>query len=557
VRISGGKLVSKLLRSYGVSYVFGMPGGQTLPIYMGILDEYPHMRHILFRCEKCAVYAADAYARVSSRPGVCDGTVGPGATNMVSGVAEAWGASIPLIVMTSDIHTWMVGKWASQECDQMTMMKPFVKAGFYLSKPDRIADAVQKAFRIATTGRPGPVHLDFPMDAVMDEVEYDPGLPVDLEHSRYPSVRTAPDSDSVSKASELILKAERPLIVAGGGVVTSGAWDELRELAELLAIPVVTTIMGKGSMPEDHPLSLGVGGSSGKTCANQAMLESDLVVFVGCKTGQFATMNWTLPRPGTRIVHADVDPGEIGRNFPTDVGVVGDAKLSLRALVENLKEKTKKKSGVESPRLEEVRRAVKEWRGSVEPRMASDDVPIRPTRLVREMRSFLSDDAILACDASLASFWGAIFFDVRRAGRCFLAPRGMAGIGAGFSFTLGAKVAAHDRQVMGLGGDGGFGMSLHEIETARRMNLPIVYAVLNDSALGWIKLVELATFKRTVSADFTPLDFSKIAGAFGCKGIRVERPGEIAEAIREGFRAEIPTVLDVVTGVELPSPHLV
>jgi len=557
VRISGGKLVSKLLRSYGVSYVFGMPGGQTLPIYMGILDEYPHMRHILFRCEKCAVYAADAYARVSSRPGVCDGTVGPGATNMVSGVAEAWGASIPLIVMTSDIHTWMVGKWASQECDQMTMMKPFVKAGFYLSKPDRIADAVQKAFRIATTGRPGPVHLDFPMDAVMDEVEYDPGLPVDLEHSRYPSVRTVPDSDSVSKASELILKAERPLIVAGGGVVTSGAWDELRELAELLAIPVVTTIMGKGSMPEDHPLSLGVGGSSGKTCANQAMLESDLVVFVGCKTGQFATMNWTLPRPGTRIVHADVDPGEIGRNFPTDVGVVGDAKLSLRALVENLKEKTKKKSGVESPRLEEVRRAVKEWRGSVEPRMASDDVPIRPTRLVREMRSFLSDDAILACDASLASFWGAIFFDVRRAGRCFLAPRGMAGIGAGFSFTLGAKVAAHDRQVMGLGGDGGFGMSLHEIETARRMNLPIVYAVLNDSALGWIKLVELATFKRTVSADFTPLDFSKIAGAFGCKGIRVERPGEIAEAIREGFRAEIPTVLDVVTGVELPSPHLV
>jgi len=557
LKFSGGTIVAKLLRSLGVSYVFGMPGGQTLPIYMGILDEHPHMRHVLFRCEKCAVYAADAYARVSSRPGVCDGTVGPGATNMVSGVAEAWGASIPLIVMTSDIHTWMVGKWASQECDQMAMMKPFVKAGFYLSRTDRIADAVQKAFRIATTGRPGPVHLDFPMDVVMDEAEFDPDLQVDVEHSHYPSVRTAPDSDSVNKASELILRAERPVLVAGGGVVTSGAWDELRRLAELLAIPVVTTIMGKGSMPEDHPLSLGVGGSSGKTCANKAMSDADLVVFVGCKTGQFATMNWTLPRPGTRIVHVDVDPGEIGRNFPTDVGVVGDARLSLKALVDRLKEMMTFKSSCVAPRLEEVRRAVKVWRDSVEPRMVSDEVPIRPTRLVREMRRFLSDDAILTCDASLASFWGAIFFDVRRAGRYFLAPRGMAGIGAGFSFALGAKVAAADRQVMGLGGDGGFGMSLHELETARRMNLPVVYAVLNDSALGWIKLGELATFKRTISADFTQLDFSKIAEAFGCNGIRVERPGEIAEAISDGFRSGVPTVLDVVTGVELPSPHLV
>lgn len=558
-KLTGGQAVARMFRDYGIKYMFGIPGGQTYPIYLGIHELEPEIRHILFRCEKCAAMAADAYARITGKPAVCDATVGPGATNLVSGVAEAFGASSPLIAVTSNIHTWMIGKNANQEADAFNALKPFTKASFYVNRTDKIPEIIRMAFRLVTSGRPGPVHLDFPADILEAEMDFGNNLYVEPEYSQVPARRVAPDPTTVVEAADTILKAERPLIFAGGGVILSRAFDELRQLAELLAIPVTTSIMGKGAIPEDHPLSIGASCTfydPERIFVSRApglMRDADLVIFVGHRTEQYSTADWLMPHPGVPVVHIDIDPKEIGRNFPVVVGVVGDARLSLQALLKVLCKRVAERDRRKKARTRTIQQAVKAWHAAVAPAMSSDAMPITPHRIIKEINEFIDSDAIFVTDAGLASVWGPTFFNVRKAGRVFLSPRGLAGIGNGLPATIGAKLAAPDRQVIGFGGDGAFILSLHELATMRQAGVDATYVVSNNQCYAYGRKIYENLQVPVISHDLGEFNYANIAKAFGCFGIRVERPEDIRSALEAARNSGLPAVVEVMTAVEFPT----
>lgn len=556
--MNAGKAVAVMFKEYGARYMFGMPGGQHYPIYVGISELSPDIQHIGFRCEKCAAFAAYAYALVTGRPGLCDGTVGPGATNMVSGVAEAWAASVPLIAVSGDVLTAHVGKWAAQECDMTGMMRSFTKEVIRVERTDKIPEAVRAAFRIATTGRPGPVHLIFPADVLAADYDFRDSLYVEPECGVYPARRPGPDPAAIARATDAILAAAKPVLFAGGGVLSSGASQELIELAELLCAPVATSMMGKGSIPEDHPLSIGAAFTFWlPECVynlrgHKLMAEADLVVFVGSRTDEAATGVWRMPRPGTPCVHIDIDPHEIGRNYPVVAGVVADAKLGLRALVESLRERIQPRPLEAQARYHEIHRTVAEWREVVRPKLNSSEVPITGHRVVREIQGVLDREGILVTDASLVPYYSAGFFDVHRAGRAFVSPRGLGSLGAGLPFTIGAKLGAPERQVVGIAGDGGFAMALHEMETMRRAKVVAVFVVLNNSCLGQ----GVATLKPgvpAVSLYYGPVHYAKAAEAFGCLGIRVERPENLRDALQVALAADRPALVEVMAATEMPT----
>ncbi|MCX6030524.1 MAG: thiamine pyrophosphate-binding protein [Chloroflexi bacterium] len=559
ILLTGGQAVARMLRDYGVRYMFGIPGGQTYPIYLGIHELEPDIQHVLFRCEKCAAMAADAYARVTGRPAVCDAIAGPGATNIVSGVAEAFGASSPLIAITSDVYTWMIGKNANQEADLITMLRPFTKGSFYVNRTDKIPELIRMAFRIATTGRPGPVHLDFPADILEGQMDFGSNLYVEPAYSRVPAQRVAPDPAAVAEVASVILKAKRPLIFAGGGVIHSAAYAELRDLAELLACPVTTSSMGKGAISEDHPLSIGVTAFVYHperlmlSRAVQLVRDADLVIFVGHRTEQFSTIDWTVPAPGTPVVHIDIDPREIGRNYPVAAGLVGDAKLALAALTAELRGRLPRHDWRTAPRTLETQTAVEAWREAIGAKMHSDEVPITAHRILEEINRFADRDAIFACDAGLASFWTAVFLQSHGTGRALVSPRGMAGIGTGLPATIGAQLAAPGRQVIGFGGDGGFAMSIHELETMRRTGANATYVLLNNTCFGYGTQVLRNSNVPIVSHNFAPVNYADAARAFGCFGIRVEHADELSGALRAARESGLPALVEVITGVELPT----
>jgi len=547
MKLNAGKTVAYMLNKYGVRYVFGMPGGQTLQIYDGIYELRPEIQHVLVRDERNGAFMADGYARISYRPGVCDGTVGPGALNLVTGIAEAYRSSIPILAITSDIATPYVGKNPSQECDQMSIFKSITKWSVRVERADKIPELVRRAFNISTSHRPGPVHLDFPEDIIMEGTVSPQETFIEEECREYPSTRVRPDPSKIKEAAELLLEAERPAMLVGGGGITSQAWEEVTALAELLIIPVATTIMGKGIVSEAHPLSLGVLGLFGQKCANAIIKNSDLVLVVGSKLSDLDTARYTVPEVGQPIIHIDVDPAEIGRTYPVKERVVGDAKLSLQDLISVIKERVKKKKSEETPRIEEIRKLKKEWFNSVSPMMKSDKTPATPYRILKEIRKFLAKEDILVCDASTASLWAAILYDLPLAGRRFIAPRGIAPIGYGFPAAIGAKLAAPDRKVLAFCGDGGFGLSLTELDTAVRNNIPVITVVHNNHALGWIKFVQNKFYRdRNISVDHREnLNFAEVARSYGCFGIKIEKPAEIHEALEEAYKSAKPSVIDI------------
>ncbi len=553
--ISGGYAVARLLKEFDVEFVFGQPGGQTLPIYDGLYDLAPHIKHILVHDEKCGVFMADAYARMSFKPGVCDATVGPGTTNLLTGVAEAAGNSIPLVVITSDVNSSIAGRGVSQECDQVGVLRQFTKASFRIDQTKKIPEIVRKAFRIAVTGRPGPVHLDIPEDILQGKNEFANQLYADIDCKTYPARRIAPESTRVSEAIKLLAEGTRPVILAGGGAMLSQAWDEVVELCELLGAPVATTITGKGSIPENHPLSVGTIGRQGfREPADKAVEESDVLLAVGCKFAQVATDNWTLINPATKLIHVDIDPSEIGRIYPATVAMAADAKLALRAMIEGLKAYSFRAKSKRSEWFQRISTAKKEWLDSIAPAINSDSIPIKPQRLVTEIRKALPDDGVFVSDTSFTGAFTACYYEVRKTGRTYLQHRGMAGIGDGLPATIGAKCAAANRVVVGMGGDGGFAYHVSELETAKRHGLQIVYAVSNNNSLGWIKYLQEKHYSRRVmSTEYGPIDFVKVAEGYGCFGRLVERPTEIQTALQEAIKSGLPAILNVlVDPAEIP-----
>jgi len=555
MNISGGKALVKTLGKFGIKYVMGVPGGQSFQIYQGIVEE-PEIQHIMFRCERCAVFAADAYARISCRPGVCDAVAGPGVANMIPGVAEAWGASIPIIAITSDIHSWMSDKNAMLECDQMALLKPFVKKSFNIIHVQRIPETLRKAFRIACSGRPGPININIPADVLEAEIDFNNQIYAIQEFEKFPAMRTAPDPVKIKESIDLISKSKLPVMFAGGGAVTSQAFNEVAEFAELLGIPIITSIMGKGIIPEDHPLSLGVGAAicvggfrTYYLSAYEILSKADLIIYIGCKTDQYSTANWSIPS-NKRIIQIDIDPQEIGRNFDVNVAVVGDAKIALQLIIDGLKTKFQKKSLRNFP-ITNLIRTLKQNK-EISLKMNSDEIPVSPHRVIKEIQEFLGKDGILIADASLSSFWGGIFYSVRSSGRVFIAPRGFGGLGFGLPATIGAKIAAPKKQVLGIGGDFSFMYSLHELETADRIGISLVYMILNDVGMGWVEKDFCMSGGKPVSLEVKPLDYAKIAEDFNCLGLSVERPGEIKDALKEAFNSGRPAIIDIRTKSELP-----
>jgi len=547
--LSGGQLVVEMLKAYGVRYVFGVPGDTSLPFYDALeqADRRGEIFHVLARDERSAAYMADVYARVSFHPAVCEGPSGAGATYLASGLAEAHASSIPVIAVTSDTPVDLEDRNALTALDQPALFTPITKRTSLVKQAARIPDTMRQAFRVATSGRPGAVQITLPTD-VLNAEAHDLLLHAETACQSYPAYRTRPDPRDVERAGELLLQARQPIIVAGGGVVSSQAWHELTTLAELLGSPVGTSISGKGAIAEDHPLSLGIVGSNGRRpYANAVLQAADLILYVGCKTDSVTTAEWTVPRLATHqtILHLDVDPAEIGRNYPTAVGLVGDAKLGLADLV------TAIQAHGSVPHLHPLagmENQISDFWTDFETRATLLTTPIKPQRVIWALARLLPADSIVVADAGTPTPITAAYMR-SPAGRRVIIPRGHGGLGYAIPGVLGAKLAQPQATVVGLMGDGSFGMSAGELETVARLGLPVTLIQFNNACFGWIKVSQQLLYDgRYFGVDFrAETDHAAIARGFGLHGVRVEDATEVEPVLREALASDHPTFVDIVT----------
>jgi acetolactate synthase-1/2/3 large subunit len=540
--ITGARALYETLRACGVTHLFGLDSPE--PLYAEM--DRAEMRPITVRDERAGAIMADAYARVSGRPGVCTAIRGPGATNLITGIGEAWASSTPVVAIVNDVHTALTGRNPIQEVDHLALFRPVTKWAVRLDRPERVAELTARAFAVATSGRPGPTLVSCPDDVLSRDGA--PAGPPRPGARRFPSLRVAPDPSAVREAVAVLGEARRVAIVAGGGVLISGAWDELREVADLLGATVATTPLGKGAVDETHPLSVGVvgaytGGELGRgRVANEAVLAADTVLLVGTKTGNVATASWTIPDPRSRIVHVDVDPQEIGRNYRA-LGVVGDARLALRALADGLRA-----AGIArgpGP-VTEVARALAGWRERVAPYLQSTARPIRPERVVAEMARLVDDETIVCADASYSSLWAIDLLSLRRPGRRLVSARGFGGIGWGLPAAIGAKLAAPASRVLCLTGDGAFGYVFQELETAARYGLGLVVVVLNNSCFAFQKHAEELHYGRTFETQLLDVDYGALARTLHCDGTSVADPDDLRPALERAVASGRPTVINVV-----------
>ena len=550
MRFSGGQLVVEMLKAYGVRYVFGVPGDTGLAFYDALCQAQGKVTHVLARDERSAAFMADVYARVCYRPGVCEGPSGAGATYLAAGLAEPHASSIPVIALNSDIPL------SGEDCnvltalDQPALFAPITKWSTLVKRADRIPDVMRLAFRVATTGRPGAVQVTLPMDVLADEVGA-PSLHAEEPCQSYPAYRTRPESAAVERAASLLSQARQPVIVAGGGVVTSGAWAELTALAETLGAPVGTSICGKGAIAEDHPLSLGVVGSNGRRpYANAVLQAADLILYAGCKTDSVTTAGWTLPSRDTDqiILHLDVDPAEIGRNYRTTVGLVGDARLGLADLLAAVRAQGAQPRPDPLAALEDK---VSAFWADFEAKAASTATPIKPQRVIQTLARVLPSQSIIVADAGTPTPFTAAYLR-SAAGRRVIIPRGYGGLGYAIPGVVGAKLARPDAAVVGLMGDGSFGMSAGELETIARLGLPVVVVQFNNGCFGWIKVSQqLLQDGRCFGVDFSgDTDHAGIARGFGLRGVRVEKPEELEPVFLEALSADRPTFIDIMSECE-------
>lgn len=547
----GGLLLVDLLLAHGVDTVFGVPGGQTMALYDGIDARAPRIRHVLVRDERTAAYAADAYARVTGRVGVCDATVGPGAAKLPSGLGEALNASIPVLAVVSELPRAWRGRGyrgaASQALDQAALLAPVTK--WLAEVPDlaSLQELAERAFAEATAGRPGPTALIVPQD-VFDE-EWDGVLELDADaavrRGRFPAERPRPAEEAVREAAALLAEAERPLVVAGGGALSADGGRALVALAERTGAAVATTLSGKGVFPEGHPLAAGVVGTLGTPAARALLEAADVVLLAGTKAGSGPTFGWTLPREDQRVVHLDVDPAVPGREVPVAVALVGDAREGLGAL----------RDAAATRRLPDWRARIaaerEAWREARAREAASDAVPIAPQRVAPELERLLgAGGRRLVCDASLSSGWGGVYVEQAEPGRRILTPRGLAGLGWSLPAAIGVVAALPDERTVVLCGDGGFAYAVGELATVAEASLPITFVILNNSSLGWIRWYRRVSFGRGHErADFGAVDYAAVAAAYGLHAERVADPHRLAAALDAAVAVDGPALVEVVSEV--------
>jgi acetolactate synthase-1/2/3 large subunit len=551
-KIHGAHFIADALRGYGVSHVFFVPQMllETLTYMEGM-----GIRRVMTHGEKAAAYMADGYARASGRPGVCMAQH-VGASNLAAGLRDAYLACSPVIALTGGPAPHARHRHAYQELEDYAQFEHTTKFSGHVDHVARLPDMLRQAFREATTGKPGPVHLQFAghhAECVL--VEADLELIVEERYKAVPPYRPAAEMPDIAAALKLLEQAEKPIIVAGGGVSWSKAQAEVVALAEKLQIPVATSLNAKGTILDSHPLAVGVVGTYSRSCANRAVGEADLVFFIGSHTGSQVTARWQLPPKGVRVIHLDIDPAEIGRNYPTEVGMLGDARTVLRQMLEA----ARTGSGNARPKwLARVRQLVEEWRTAMKPTMESSAVPMRPERVCREITRALPENAVLVSDTGHSGIWTGAMVEFTKPGQKLIRCAGS--LGWGFPGALGVKCALPDTPVVAFVGDGGFYYHLAELETAARYGINAVIVVNNNASLNQ----EIPHFDKAYGGDpdergremwgFSEMNFAKVAESLGCMGIRVEKPEEMGPAIERGLKAGRPVVIDVVTDHRAFSP---
>jgi acetolactate synthase I/II/III large subunit len=540
-QMSGAEAMVRMLQLHGVKHIFGLCGDTSLPFYDALYRLDHGMQHVLTRDERSAAYMADGYARVSGRVGVCEGPSGGGATYLLPGVVEANESSIPVLGITTDIATTSRGRYTLTELDQEALYRPLTKRSEVIDRADRLPEAVRRAFRAMTAGRPGSAHLGLPFDVQNGKVP-DESVWGQAELGSYPSRRTAPDPEMVKRAAAALAAAKMPMFVCGGGVVIANAETELASLATLLGAVVATTVSGQGSLAEDHPLCLGVVGSNGGTLPTREVLsKADLVVFIGCRAGSVTTERWRYPAPGTRVIHIDADPMVPGTNYKTEVALVGDAKLALQGLLDELIA-VRQKDGVA------LVRAAKERKFSEFRALAiKDDMPILPERIVAALQEILPRDATVVCDPGTPCPYFSAYYEFRQAGRHFISNRAHGALGYAMAAAVGAHFGRPQAKTVAVMGDGSFGFTAGELETIVRLRVPVMMVVISNSSYGWIKAGQKTGFGgRYFSVDFSRTDHARVAEAFGVKAWRVERPEQLKPALAAAAELGAPALVDVI-----------
>jgi len=541
-KMSGAQAFIEALRRQNAKVIFGITGGAIMPVYDVLYDA--EIRHILSRHEQCAAHAADGYARASGKPGLCMATSGPGATNLVTGIANAYMDSSPVIAFTGQVSTYTpnssyrIGKDAFQEADIVGITTPITKHNFQVKQAAEIPKTVRMAFHIATTGRPGPVLVDLPKNVQTDTAEMDFSDKIEIRGYK-PTYN--PHPIQVKKATELLVGAEKPMILAGGGVTSSNAFQELLELAELLMAPVATTLMGKGCFPENHPLSLGNIGMHGTRAANQLILEADVLLAVGTRFSDRSTGRLDTFCPDAKIIQIDIDSAEIGKNVDIDVPIVADAKRTLKAIYELIiKQVKKRKDSVWFKRVREVKEQL------LNNAPTEEGKNLKPQTLLKELRKILPEDAIVTTEVGQNQMWAALHYKAFKP-RTFISSGGLGTMGFGFPASLGAKVACPDRPVVDIAGDGSFIMTEQELACSVMENIPVTVIVLNNSMLGMPAQWQRLFYNRRYSAvklGHVP-NFVKLAEAYGAQGIRIGSLKEFSKAVKRAIKSEVTTVIDV------------
>jgi len=541
-KMSGAQALLESLEKHNVDVIFGILGGAILPVY-DELCSHPKVRHILARHEQCAAHEAEGYAKASGKTGVCMATSGPGATNLVTGLADAYMDSIPIVALTGQVPTagvntsYMIGRDAFQEADIISIVTAVTKYSYQPRNISEIPQMVNNAFHIASTGRPGPVLIDLPknIQTGIDEVEFTNKINI-----RGYKLITEPKPQKISQAADLLAKAERPIILAGGGAISADASDEIVQMSDLLMAPVATTFMGKGVFPEMHPLSLGCIGMHGNPAANRIIGEADVLLAVGTRFGDRATATLSAFAPDAKKIHLEIDNAEINKNIEVDVPIVADAKKSMQALLSATKTKLSKGEGTTWTKR------VKEVKEQLSPLLKDRPRDVVPKQLLMALRELLPENGIVTTEVGQNQMWSALYFKALKP-RTFISSGGLGTMGFGFPAAIGAKVACPDRPVVDIAGDGSFIMSEQELACSVSENIPVVVIVLNNSVLGMVAQWQRALYDRrymAVNLGKTP-DMVKLAEAYGAQGIRAQSIEEFQKAVKQALSSHVTTVIDV------------
>ena len=545
-RMTGARYIAETVKRYGLTHVFYV---EAILRRTMVEMEKLGIKRVLTHSEKAAAYMADGYAKASNRPAVCMAQ-SVGAANLAAGLQDGYLGHVPIIAFTGRKPPLFQYRNSYQEILHNSMFAAVTKYNVEVDSIEQLPHLLLQAFREATTGTPAPVHIDFlgyEGDLIdLDELEVD--LVVEERYSRCPAYRTVPEKNDILRAEQLLADSQRPVIVAGRGAIVSGAGPELQKLAERLSIPVVSSVDGKSLLPDDHPLYIGPVGTYSRPCANQVVSEADLVFFIGCGAGDQVTKNWTLPAIGTKVLQIEINPSELGKNYPGTTGICGDAKTSLTLLLDLTGKRSKKdKWGNRAAKLRE------EWERTVAPQYNSNAVPIRPERLCKEITEALPADAVVVSDTGYSAIWAGTLIRITSPDQLFLRAAGS--LGWAFPAGLGAKCAIPDKPVICFSGDGAFWYHFQELETAVRWEIPTVTVINNNSVLGQSQI----GIRRAYGDDrgreqdqyrFSDTNFARIAEDLGALGIRVQKPDEIEGAIRRALEANRPAVVDVVTEPE-------